>query len=420
MRTHRFLSALALAVVLASTLIGCNPVAPPQPSEAFTPGNHPRELLTLSLAEHVSDVAFTADGMKLAVARQRKVIRPKLDPYGRHGRGGATEERSVGEVLLYDLGTGGRVSVFPPLPDSPDGSQDFGGAGRIVFSPSGTTAACISSGLPYYYTEKLYVLTSCTVLVWDVREGRRLQSWGALQGTVPDHGHGEMFHDLSFSPDGSAVRAVITAGGYQGLGTVWSGDLGSKEEKTLLHLPEGTRLGAFSPDGRRFVSLLSEKDPGNRRAQPGGRITVWDLDSGKELLTLAAVPADSYGEELVTDSGGHKVALVDSRGVCRVWPAVPDQQPLTIETGDESSGQKLVMSPDGSLLATLAGTSEIITVWDLATGKELFRLRDHTLPVRGMAFSPDSTRLVSWADNTVKYNDEHKGEVKIWAVSPGR
>ena len=61
----------------------------------------------------------------------------------------------------------------------------------------------------------------------------------------------------------------------------------------------------------------------------------------------------------------------------------------------------LAFSPDGKYLAA-GGHSNIVTVWELSTGKSLGRFSGHTNWVVALEFSPDSRHLVSASrDRTV-------------------
>jgi WD40 repeat protein len=76
----------------------------------------------------------------------------------------------------------------------------------------------------------------------------------------------------------------------------------------------------------------------------------------------------------------------------------------------------VAFSPDGKLLATGtreygAGTGCLIHIWDLATGAELHRLRNHLRDVKRLIFTADSKRLVSAAwDNTIRVWDLTSGK----------
>ena len=54
----------------------------------------------------------------------------------------------------------------------------------------------------------------------------------------------------------------------------------------------------------------------------------------------------------------------------------------------------MALSPDGQTLAS-AGFDKLVKLWDVASGKEIASLAEHTLGVRAVAFSPDGTLLAS-------------------------
>jgi WD40 repeat protein len=120
---------------------------------------------------------------------------------------------------------------------------------------------------------------------------------------------------------------------------------------------EHTIAGA---NGLEFVAL----DPNGRRAVVSGQLSgsaeVWDITTGKRLLTLAAPP-------LIND---------------------------------------LTFSPDGATIAT-AHQDGTVRLWDAATGVERLQLHGHDDGVDAVAFSPDGSKLVSVGDD---------GLVRVWAV----
>jgi WD40 repeat protein len=64
-------------------------------------------------------------------------------------------------------------------------------------------------------------------------------------------------------------------------------------------------------------------------------------------------------------------------------------------------GHSLALSPDGRVLA-VEGPKGSILLWDLCRGKELRPLRGHMHEVQSLAFSPDGRLLASGsADGTV-------------------
>jgi dipeptidyl aminopeptidase/acylaminoacyl peptidase len=98
-----------------------------------------------------------------------------------------------------------------------------------------------------------------TVKVWDAESGKVLRTLS---------GHGDFVLSAAFSPDGRRIVSASSDGVK-----VWDAESG-RELRTLLPMP-----GDISPDGRHFVHA------------GGGTVIVWDAESGKILRTLSG-PGD--------------------------------------------------------------------------------------------------------------------------------
>jgi WD40 repeat protein len=72
----------------------------------------------------------------------------------------------------------------------------------------------------------------------------------------------------------------------------------------------------------------------------------------------------------------------------------------------------LEYSPNGIYLAT-ASDDYTVAIWDVATGKRESRvLKGHQRYVRGVGWSPDSKRIVTWAeDNAIRIFDVETGSI---------
>lgn len=76
----------------------------------------------------------------------------------------------------------------------------------------------------------------------------------------------------------------------------------------------------------------------------------------------------------------------------------------------------LAVAPQGTLAAT-GSQDRTIRLWRTATGEADRTLEGHTLPVTGLAFSPDGERLASVASDPEKPN--LGGEFRLWNVATG-
>jgi WD40 repeat protein len=166
---------------------------------------------------------------------------------------------------------------------------------------------------------------------------------------------------------------------------------------------------ALAPDGKRMVS-----------GGAGGVIRVWaiakqrqevevDLGWGHHIQGLAWHPGGSTFAAAIAPDGAapegskSRVALFDGATAAEMKSLFPEgHQPLCC-----------TFSPDGRLLAAAGGGNDrggreskancVIHVWDVASSKEVASLSGHTGLVRDLAFTPDSSWLLSagW-DNTVR------------------
>ena len=92
---------------------------------------------------------------------------------------------------------------------------------------------------------------------------------------------------VAFSPDGTRVMA-----GDAGISAVKVWDLGPTGDAEWANLPApGYPAAEFMPDGRRVVTSSSEGAAWSRRGAPGA-VTIWDLQTGRDLRTIG--PATDF------------------------------------------------------------------------------------------------------------------------------
>ena len=145
--------------------------------------------------------------------------------------------------------------------------------------------------------------------------------------------------------------------------------------------------------------------------------------TGQQVLTLSHpavvghVMFSPNGTRLVTGAGD---------GIVRLWDVASGKQLLTVTATKQVLSDlfhvlPLAFSPDGKMLATTANGESEVKFWDPASGAELFTLSDPEwfgvapdidLTANEIVFSPDGTRLAI----TLHSSGLGLGRIEIWEV----
>jgi WD40 repeat protein/serine/threonine protein kinase len=436
-----------------------------------------QQLLTLKgHTNHVSGVAFSADGKRIAA-----------------GSAQWTETPKPGEVRVWDAQTGEELVTFKghagdifSLAFSPDGkrlaSADWGNTiklwdaesgqelfsfksagNEVAFSPDGKRLASgVSNG-----TVKLWdsetgrelrtlkghagMQVHCVVFSPD---GKRLASAGADrtakiwnvetgQELIAFKGHPNMVQSVAFSPDGTR----LASGGGEGTVRIWN----ATENRGMPNISgaNGSVTSmAFSSDGKRYAAAIGSGNWDNaKQTYPDVAVIVCDSQTGKELVRIKGQQSHLIRNVAFSADGKRVISTLDEKTL-KVWDSENGQELLTfsehtkgltslavssdgkhvasadagaLKVWDAASGQVLftfkgtgnvAFSPDGARLASSGGTA---TVWDVRTGEELHRFGGYAGCV---AFSPDGRWLAS-AKNLGR-GPGGTGEVVVWDIQTGK
>ncbi len=146
-------------------------------------------------------------------------------------------------------------------------------------------------------------------------------------------------------------------------------------------------------------------------------VRVWDTDTGKEVTVLAGHEGGVLGVTFSRD--GARLATAGGDGTARLWQATFGDE-LARQRGRWDQTVDAVVSPDGRFLLTSNTGIQFndpadrfsASVWDIATGREVARLRDHENIVQRLAFSPDGTKVLT----TVGFGSV----VRVWEAATGK
>lgn len=160
---------------------------------------------------------------------------------------------------------------------------------------------------------------------------------------------------------------------------------------------DGAASAVFSPDGN---SILS--------ADYNGIATIWDANSGAQIMTLDGNDGNRVFDAQFSDDGNYIVTASEDN-TARIWDAKTGEI-LTTLTGHTDYVLTAAFSHDGKFVYT-AGYDNTIRKWDAHTGDLLLTITGHTGRVLDLEVSPDDTLLVSGSADTT---------VKVWNTQSGK
>ena len=184
---------------------------------------------------------------------------------------------------------------------------------------------------------------------------------------------------------------------------------------TTLKHTDAIHSVAYSPNGTILASGSVE-----------GKIALWDVATKKNIATLETYPVTSVafspdGTTLASGSGNFSVyspsgisySTPSAGNTITLWDVATRKNIATLETRN-SPVISIAYSPDGTMLAS-GSVEGKIALWDVATKKNIATIEAHTDDfinlVHSVAFSPDGKILASSSKDN---------KVKLWDVATRR
>jgi WD40 repeat protein len=268
------------------------------------------------------------------------------------------------------------------------------------------------------------------------QDGRRLLA-------VSDDSFVRLADDASSSgrkhPDGDNRPGVLVDKLSSGVSVrfapvrVWDVATG-KKLTSLTGFTEGVRSAAFSPDGRRIVTvtnntykyvLLDAKDKSSGNGSQTGAerdaaVRVWDAESGRQVAVI-------LGSDCLATSGAawspdgkllFTAGYFGGKGIrLQIWDATTLKPVRELKAAGNllawNAGEPL-FSPDSRRVLMLRTDQDekLVTIWDLddAKGKGYVELRGHQGRVNEAAFSRDGKWVVTAAND---------GTARVWNTTTG-
>lgn len=223
------------------------------------------------------------------------------------------------------------------------------------------------------------------ILLWNLASRGLQQQW-ETPGDVTS---------LAFSPDGSRI-----ASGSENTESIvlWNAMTGARVGELAGHDLQVTAL-AFSPDGKRLYSGGSDQ-----------AVRTWDLATAAE----AADPMGAGGSvaQLALSPDGNRLASsAHWPGDLLLWHLAGAEPTLPLKTDGPGGDHRIAFSPDGRMLAHVAGELRLDIVLRSVDAQRALGMLEADASTLALAFTPDGKRLVS---------GHSSGDVVLWDADVGR
>ncbi|MGW0807635.1 NACHT and WD40 repeat domain-containing protein [Nonomuraea sp. NPDC002799] len=204
--------------------------------------------------------------------------------------------------------------------------------------------------------------------------------------------------DVTFSPDSRTLSTVSGSGS-----AVWIWDAGELRPLWKLRTNDVSSTW-YSPDGRTLVTYPLEAP---------GRVTLWDVGSGKQLDWLNSSPSRPISEASFSSDNRTLAVISATGGTIWMWDLAHKRTPqrLTIAGDTLYNASSAQFSPENRFAVVVidppgdsSEDDDTACIWDTATRQSCVPLRIHGNILRGIravAFSPDGRIFAAAVDETV-------------------
>ncbi len=258
-----------------------------------------------------------------------------------------------------------------------------------------------------------------------------MRLWNARDGTpIGDLGPGD---DVVFSPNGDLMAVaqrnrglkIWDAGAGRPLHALSAGEFpkfsgGGKylvaaagDGVAIIEARTGRRAFALRPwpAGSGAAGIAFSRDESRLAVQVEAGVQVLDASTGATLLRLPRIEAGV--DRLAFSRNGERLLVLGRElATAELWDIRARRKIATLGAAGIVSDAKF--GPDDTRIAAAFNDDGKRTfaakLWDGATGREIATLQGHAYSVKGIEFSADATRVVTYAD-------DHR--LKLWNAETG-
>jgi WD40 repeat protein len=227
-----------------------------------------------------------------------------------------------------------------------------------------------------YSPDGRYVATGSidrTICLWDALTGKEIRRFV---------GHTSQLNDVDFSPDG---RYLLSTSVNEDQVRLWDVNTG---EQIRRFLGDAIFSVAFSSDGRFIV--------GGTWFSPG---IIWDANTGRVVRRFTHYKRGGIRDVEVSNDGRYVITADFWGKTATLWDFSTGEE-IRSFVGHADTVNEVAFSPDGRFVATgggweLPGKDYSVRIWETDTGREVQRLTGHTDNLDDIRFSPNGLYLLT-------------------------
>jgi WD40 repeat protein len=372
-----------------------------------------KNLITISTRNNSSATMWNIEGKvpnRILNGHRSNITCVQFSPSGNYVITGSTD----GMVIIWEVKTGKELRRIKGHEDQID-YIEFNIDGLTFITVSDDKSACLwdfSSGnlIRKYNDHSIMGKTACfspdgaklltsfrdfTSKIWDVKSGELLADL---------IGHNHHISSSEFSKDG---KYIVTASMDQSA-IIWDATTGRKVFDFSGN-SSWVNSNKLSSDGKYVVSAsFDQKD------LKDNIVHFWELESGKVINDFSGHKDEVHYAEI--SPSGEYLLSVSSDSTTKLWNVKTAKLELSISS--EAGVNHATFSPDGLFFIT-SSDDELAKIYETKTHKCVNILSGHNSPVNYACFSQDGAYVITCTgDITFEKNKENR--VKLWEVKTGK